>query len=71
MLLQVLAEYDAVLAAVPLELANIAFGGFKLPDLPMRAYQSTVTTLVQGRLRPEYFGAHALPEGVQAPLHGA
>ena len=61
---QVLAGYDAVLVAVPLELANITIGGFQLPDLPMRAYQTTVTTLVQGRLRPEYFGVQALPRGV-------
>jgi hypothetical protein len=48
-------EYDAVIIAAPLELANISFSGLQLPPLPARKYQATVTTYLQGVLDPAYF----------------
>ena len=59
-------SYDAVLIAGPLELANIGIGGFRHEKPPLRQFQRTVTTLVQGRLRPSYFGVHELPQGICA-----
>ncbi|KAK9917016.1 hypothetical protein WJX75_010018 [Coccomyxa subellipsoidea] len=56
-------RYSAVLVATPLELTDIAFSGFMVPHMPVRQYQTTVTTLVKGRLRPAYFGIEALPKG--------
>ncbi|CAL5225135.1 g7913 [Coccomyxa viridis] len=56
-------SYDAVLLAGPLELANIGIGGFEHKKPPLREFQQTVTTLVQGRLRPSYFGVRELPTG--------
>ena len=50
--------------AVPLELAGIEIEDFELEKLPLREYQQTVTTLVQGSLRPSYFGVRVLPKGV-------
>ncbi len=57
-------SYDAVLLAGPLELANIGIGGFEHKKPPLREFQQTVTTLVQGRLRPSYFGVRELPTGI-------
>ncbi len=57
-------SYDAVLLAGPLELANIDIGGFERKKPPLRKFQQTVTTLVQGRLRPSYFGVRELPRGI-------
>lgn len=57
-------SYDAVLLAGPLELANIEIGGFEYKKPPLRKFQQTVTTLVQGRLRPAYFGVRKLPKGM-------
>jgi hypothetical protein len=59
--------YDAVLVAVPLELANITISGVKHKVLPLRSYQRTVTTLVSGRLSPSYFGVEELPKGARQP----
>ena len=57
MLLQVEGPYNAVVLATPLELAKVTFSGADMPDLPSRQYQSTVTTYVEGQLKPEVFGA--------------
>ncbi|GAB4820077.1 hypothetical protein N2152v2_007123 [Parachlorella kessleri] len=51
--------FDAVILAAPLELSGIAVSGVELPRIPPRKYQTTVTTIVEGELRPAYFG---LPE---------
>ena len=56
-------RYAAVLVATPLELTNLEFTGLKVPHMPVRKYQTTVTTFVQGRLKPDYFGVEALPRG--------
>ncbi|HEX6987844.1 MAG TPA: FAD-dependent oxidoreductase, partial [Bacillota bacterium] len=50
----------AVILAVPLEFADLEFGGIDLPAAAQvrRPYQKTYTTLVAGRLRPEFFGWH-------------
>ena len=57
MLLQVEGPYNAVVLATPLELAKITFSGADMPNLPSRQYQSTVTTYVEGQLKPDVFGA--------------
>ncbi len=57
-------RYAAILVATPLELTHLEFTGFKVPHMPVRKYQTTVTTLVEGRLRPDYFGVEALPRGM-------
>ena len=57
-------SYDAVLLAVPPELTDITISGAEHADLPRRAYQRTVATLVRGCLRPSYFGVKQVPMGV-------
>ncbi len=52
-----------MLVATPLELTDIAFTGFEVPHMPVRQFQTTVTTLVKGRLKPAYFGVETLPKG--------
>ncbi|BDA40407.1 Prenylcysteine oxidase [Coccomyxa sp. Obi] len=56
-------RYAAVLVATPLELTHLEITGFKVPHMPVRKYQTTVTTFVEGRLRPDHFGVEALPRG--------
>lgn len=61
-------SYDAVLVAVPLELANLTITCVEHRALPVRQYQRTVTTLVKGRLRPSYFGVQEVPKGTSLAL---
>lgn len=56
-------SYTAVVVATPLELSNIGFEGIKLPYIPPRKYQSTISTFVRGRLKASYFGQRTAPEG--------
>ena len=58
------AEFDAVILAVPLQLANITFSGFPTPPQapPGTRYQRTVATFVKGQPRGEYVGLGNLSE---------
>lgn len=51
-----LGPFDAVILATPLEGSSLTFLGFDPPRMPSRQYQTTITTLVRGAVRPEYFG---------------
>jgi hypothetical protein len=64
-ILKVLGAYDAVVVATPLELTTLIFSGFRVPDMPQRNFQTTVATLVKGKLRPAYFGVQRMPKGVE------
>lgn len=59
-------SYSAVVIATPLELSNIRFEGIKLPFIPPRKYQSTISTFVRGRLRASYFNQQTAPKGDDA-----
>ncbi|MDR1713094.1 MAG: FAD-dependent oxidoreductase [Coriobacteriales bacterium] len=51
-------EFDAVILAAPLALADLSIDVDGQPlELPIYPYQEVQTTLVAGELNPEYFGA--------------
>jgi len=49
--------YAAVILAAPLEQCDLKLIGLEALFIPKRRYQTTVTTIVRGRLRATYFGA--------------
>eukprot|EP01134_Creolimax_fragrantissima_P003817 CFRG3817T1 len=63
-------EYDAVIIATPLENANIVFGKIgsngndtqTVSDTVFRTFRTVHTTLVVGRLNPQYFGVSHVNE---------
>ena len=52
--------FDVVVIAAPLEGSDLDIQGVDLPHIPARKFQTTVTTLVKGHVRPAFF---ALPPG--------
>jgi hypothetical protein len=56
--------FDGVIIAAPLELADIAFEGFSMPDWAPQAYQMVYRKVMRGTLDPHYFG---LKTSVEVP----
>ena len=46
--------YDAVIVAVPLEVANISFDGVTIQN-PLREYQTIYARIMKGQINPSYF----------------
>ena len=55
--------YDAVVIATPLEGSDISVHAPNIPPLPPREYQSTITTILKGKLDLGYFGSSPKPAG--------
>lgn len=55
--------FTAVVVATPLELSYLTFKGLKAPQIPPRKFQTTVTTVFQGKLQPSYFNTDSFPAG--------
>ena len=62
--------YAAVILASPLEQSSLNIKGIAWPVVPAREYQTTVTTIVRGKLMASFFNVTVLPEGPHfAKLH--
>jgi hypothetical protein len=60
--------YAAVILAAPLEQSELEFINLALPKIPKRLFQTTVTTIVRGKLQASFFKVQAVPEGAPHPL---
>lgn len=47
--------FDKVIIATPLELADIEFEGFSVPDIESQSYQTVYKKIIRGIFNPDYF----------------